>query len=586
MLPRYCTYFDSNYLIKGVAMLRSLRQFAPESPITVLCLDAATLEILQKLDFCNIELLGLGELEKADPELLAVKSSRKQYEYYWTMTPSYIRFMLLREPLGGSVVYLDADQMFFAPPDTLLEELAEADVLIQSHNFSPSQSALVCHGKYNVGVLGARRTDEGIKVISWWRERCLEWCYDYLGGEYQFGDQKYLDLFEKLSPGVHVISDLGVGVAPWNHDAFPITRRGSQVFSGETPVVIYHYHSLKLISESITAPMPQKSFFLSMEILQYIYLPYVLALKAALHEIRSIVPGFAKGLAGNDILVQRDVYILENSALQRAPICFAHAIIELTPQYSAIAPRQEQTANLWEGDFATWEEAEKASIGYGATNILEKAVEAARAVVNGEAVAERDTVLMPQRDYSWPTISGILLGAAKKDGEAHLLDFGGALGSSYRTSQPFLARLSKVRWHIVEQPNFVAAGKKEFATEELRFHETVEKCMAENRVDGLLLGSVLQYLPDPYVFLKRMCALDFEYIIMDRTMFNAAKGDRICVQNVPPSIYEAKYPCRMLDFARVMSLLTRKFEIIDAVSCPSVADTDEYFFKAIIAYRK
>ena len=110
--------------------------------------------------------------------------------------------------------------------------------------------------------------------------------------------------------------------------------------------------------------------------------------------------------------------------------------------------------------------------------------------------------------------------------------------------------------------------------------------MAENRVDGLLVSSVLQYLPEPYAFLKAMCALPFDYLVLDRTMFRAGSGERICVQNVPESIYEASYPCRMLDYLRVTSLISRKFTILDAVDSAIDRNGDGYFYKGIIACRK
>jgi hypothetical protein len=51
MTKRYfCTLFDSGYLLKGLAMIRSLARFCPEMKIYVLCMDDQTKAILEHLN--------------------------------------------------------------------------------------------------------------------------------------------------------------------------------------------------------------------------------------------------------------------------------------------------------------------------------------------------------------------------------------------------------------------------------------------------------------------------------------------------------------------------------------------------------
>jgi hypothetical protein len=70
-------------------------------------------------------------------------------------------------------------------------------------------------GIYNVGWVSVRRCEEGIKALRWWRERCIEWCHDFVDGD-RFADQRYLDRLPGLFPHVHVIQHLGANLAPWN----------------------------------------------------------------------------------------------------------------------------------------------------------------------------------------------------------------------------------------------------------------------------------------------------------------------------------------------------------------------------------
>ena len=79
----FCTLFDSNYLIKGVAMLRSLKSNCPDAFIYVLCMDDLARDILDDLNFQDISLLSLKDVENS--ALLKVKHARSLAEYCWTL---------------------------------------------------------------------------------------------------------------------------------------------------------------------------------------------------------------------------------------------------------------------------------------------------------------------------------------------------------------------------------------------------------------------------------------------------------------------------------------------------------------------
>ena len=86
----YATYFDRHYLIRGLALYRSLLRHSPPFRLWILCLDEETFTILSKLQFEHVELIRLSELERADPALLAVKPTRRGVEYYWTCTAAFL----------------------------------------------------------------------------------------------------------------------------------------------------------------------------------------------------------------------------------------------------------------------------------------------------------------------------------------------------------------------------------------------------------------------------------------------------------------------------------------------------------------
>src|SRR3954464_10295675 len=93
----YCTYFDHNYLSRGLALYHSLQRHAPGSRLWVLCLSEACHRILVALDLPNILPVRLAELEAADPGVAATRSGRSAIEYYFTCTPAWMLFVLERE---------------------------------------------------------------------------------------------------------------------------------------------------------------------------------------------------------------------------------------------------------------------------------------------------------------------------------------------------------------------------------------------------------------------------------------------------------------------------------------------------------
>ena len=202
---------------------------------------------------------------------------------------------------------------------------------------------------------------------------------------------------------------------------------------------------------------------------------------------------------------------------------------------------QEQP-NALHGNYPDWSAALSQSDGYDANHILEKTKNALLKVKNGDAVSERDTVLFNEIHYTWPVLSTLMWVAAKNMGKLNVLDFGGSLGSTYYQNKAFLDDLPHVRWNIVEQPQYIEVGEKNFADEVLHFYTDIETCLAETEPNLILFCGVLQYLPEPFQILDQVFKLTHAPIVVDRTSFWVGEKDHLAVQTVPPDIYEASYP--------------------------------------------
>lgn len=195
------------------------------------------------------------------------------------------------------------------------------------------------------------------------------------------------------------------------------------------------------------------------------------------------------------------------------------------------------------GDYASWGEALAASTGYDDAAILEKTRVAALKAKNGEAAFERDSLAFERAEYAWPMLAALLWVAAKDGGRLSVLDFGGSLGSTYFQHRAFLAGISGLRWNVVEQAGHVEVGRREFQDERLGFHPTIADAVADSAPNVVVLSSVLQYLDRPHEILTDILELDCDNLVLDRTTVWDGSRDRLCVQHVPPAIYDASYPC-------------------------------------------
>lgn len=240
----------------------------------------------------------------------------------------------------------------------------------------------------------------------------------------------------------------------------------------------------------------------------------------------------------------------------------------LPPAVSRVARSWRGNGIRFEGEFPGWQEAAARCTGYDADHILAKVLDATLRVKRGEAAYERDSVLFEEVEFNWPVAAGLLRAAARNQGRLAVLDFGGALGSSYFQNRALLEGLTSVRWSVVEQPHYVAAGQAHVQDEVLRFHETIDGSVADEPPNAVLLSSVLQYLDDPRAVLEQASRLDAEVIVVDRTIVNDGAADRIYVQSVPASIYCASYPCRSLSERGLVAALAGRYRLV--ASFPSL----------------
>lgn len=201
-------------------------------------MDAESANLLGRLSLPSLRLTTIEDIERADPELRAVRGSRTSTEYCWTAASAICLHYLVAEPDLDVLTYLDADLHLWSSPDPLFEELGDGSVLLIPHR-AARNLGYPC-GYFNVGWLTFRNDDRGRTAVSWWRERCLEWCHDRIE-DGRFGDQKYLDDWPTRFAGVRVSSLAAAGVGPWNDGRSQITGDADAPIVDGEPLIFFHH---------------------------------------------------------------------------------------------------------------------------------------------------------------------------------------------------------------------------------------------------------------------------------------------------------------------------------------------------------
>lgn len=240
-VEHFVTLFDSNFLPMGMNLHNSLMSHGQPFHLWIICMDELVEKQLARIALSNVTLLPLESVET--PELLAVKPERSRGEYCWTLTPFTFQMVFVRDSTVDRVTYLDADLFFFATPQLLFSELETAgkDVLITEHAYAPEyEFYLNLSGRFCVQFMTFRRTAAAAKVMRWWQERCLEWCFER-HEEGKFGDQKYLDTWPEIfADEVHVLRQTEKTLAPWNVQYF-------EKLHGRLDPVFYHFQGFRII---------------------------------------------------------------------------------------------------------------------------------------------------------------------------------------------------------------------------------------------------------------------------------------------------------------------------------------------------
>lgn len=291
-MHHFCTLFDSFYLTRGITLYQSLEKVGADFHLYIFAFDATSFEILNKLHLKHATIISLKDFE--DDKLLEVKPGRTKAEYCWTSTSSTILYVLEKYKVE-SCTYVDADLYFYQNPKVLFDEMGENSILITEHRYPPKFNRVNSSGIYCVQFITFLNNEEGLTALKWWRNACIDWCYDrYEDGK--FGDQKYLDDWTTRFKGVHVLKHLGGGLASWNVEQWQLVSKSDAIITFKDNInnttfeaIFYHFHHVRFYQNNIVDLGWRHP---TMPVVKNLYVPYIMALQEAENLVKSIYPSF------------------------------------------------------------------------------------------------------------------------------------------------------------------------------------------------------------------------------------------------------------------------------------------------------
>lgn len=210
------------------------------------------------------------------------------------------------------------------------------------------------------------------------------------------------------------------------------------------------------------------------------------------------------------------------------------------------------------GPYPSYEVALANSNGYDSPLILAKVKRAVVEVLEGKAVYERDGSAFPSLPHGLK-LRELLVKYLSPT--SRVVDFGGGIGGTFINHRDLVS--VGQHWTVIEQPSFVKAGKELAHSYEMPIEFCSTLTEISWQVDIIIISSVLQYLPEPYLILDQILELNPQFIIIDRTAF-IDMGNELWWAQDEPTYYGTpiSYPISPLLEKRVLASL-KGYEIVD-----------------------
>ncbi len=233
----YCTIFDKNYLIQGLALYNSLKYSSRNYQLFCLCMDTESFKLLIKFKLTNLIPIHIDDLMNS--QLNIVRNETTFGQFCWVCQPVFCEYLLNTFYLD-MIIYQESDTIFFSDPEIIINELEGYSSCLVPHNFSLDTDNAKSAGNYCIQFNAFKNNLDGLSVLNYWKTECFKYSKNT---PTLYPGQLCLDNWVDNFNGVKVINNIGAGVAPWNILQYRIFIKDQMLYVNNTPIIFYHYHA-------------------------------------------------------------------------------------------------------------------------------------------------------------------------------------------------------------------------------------------------------------------------------------------------------------------------------------------------------
>lgn len=259
-------------------MLESSR--VPYERQTVLFLGSSGSDFVSVLRSRGVNVYLEDSFLAENPELLSQWHLKTRAEQIFTLGPLFLNKILAGLPINSWAFYVDSDVFMYSDIQTDLC-LEGKDLVLVPHNHSWwNKRRLSKYGYFNVGIVGLKSSQVGMRAADTWAKLVKQWCFDRAEGD-KYADQKYLERLALTYPSQTEQPSREYHLAPWNSSFLRITRTedGMIKIRNRKSVVSFHFQGLrKSGSYWILGHLPYFGLA-SKSLINHVYVPYVRAVE-------------------------------------------------------------------------------------------------------------------------------------------------------------------------------------------------------------------------------------------------------------------------------------------------------------------
>lgn len=271
-----CSIVSNEYLVRVIALYNSLIKYQENFNLWICAIDKEAYEALLELDLKNVTVISLEEVNIS----INIEANHNKREYCWVLKSVFAHYLLNKRKLAR-VLYCDTDMYFFGPIKHIIDEWSQSSFYVTTQRADMYTEHI--NGQYQAGLLGFKNDSYGREILEWWRNRCINWCFDSHDTKLEsWGDQKYLDKIPIFFENIKVSNNLGINAAPWNliqnNSNYNIAGNKDQVFINNCLLCCYHFGSMNIVDWQKFDLWYWQPLRIKPEIIELIYLPYMIDL--------------------------------------------------------------------------------------------------------------------------------------------------------------------------------------------------------------------------------------------------------------------------------------------------------------------